>query len=44
MLDEALHPDFRDHFADVLRRNPGETEFQQAVYEVMQSLTPIAGR
>ena len=44
MLDETLHPDFRDHFADVLRRNPGETEFQQSVYEVMQSLAPIAGR
>jgi glutamate dehydrogenase (NADP+) len=41
---DALHPSFRDHFDAVLRRNPGETEFQQAVYEVMLTLAPIAGR
>ncbi|WP_298133386.1 NADP-specific glutamate dehydrogenase [Micropruina sp.] len=30
-------------FDIVLARNPGESEFHQAVYEVMQSLTPLAG-
>ncbi|MFT4224947.1 NADP-specific glutamate dehydrogenase [Micropruina sp.] len=29
-------------FDIVLARNPGESEFHQAVYEVMQSLTPLA--
>ncbi len=29
-------------FDIVLARNPGEPEFHQAVYEVMQSLTPLA--
>ena len=41
---DALHPSFRDNYAAVLARNPGEHEFQQAVYEVMLSLAPIAGR
>ena len=40
MPHDALHPSFRDHFDAVLRRNPGESEFQQAVYEVMVSLAP----
>ena len=40
----ALHPNFQDHFDEVIGRNPGEKEFHQAVYEVMQSLSPIAGR
>ena len=31
-------------FDAVLARNAGETEFHQAVYEVMSSLEPIAGR
>lgn len=31
-------------YSEVLRRNPGESEFHQAVFEVMHSLTPIAGR
>ena len=30
-------------FDIVLARNPGEPEFHQAVYEVMQSLAPLAG-
>jgi glutamate dehydrogenase (NADP+) len=34
MLDEKLEP----IFADVLRRNPGEDEFHQAVREVLESL------
>lgn len=44
MLNDALHPSFREPFQIVLQRNPGEKEFQQAVFEVMQSLEPIAGR
>ena len=44
MQHDALHPSFREPFEVVLRRNPGEKEFQQAVYEVMQSLVPIEGR
>ena len=44
MPHDALPPSFRDHFDAVLRRNPGETEFQQAVYEVMVSLAPIVDR
>ncbi|CAM3908369.1 NADP-specific glutamate dehydrogenase [Janibacter anophelis] len=44
MSASALHPNFQDHFDEVIARNPGETEFHQAVYEVMQSLSPIAGR
>lgn len=31
-------------YEKVLSRNPGETEFHQAVYEVLISLTPLAGR
>ncbi|WP_435201776.1 NADP-specific glutamate dehydrogenase [Janibacter sp. GS2] len=44
MSATALHPLFQDHFDEVIARNPGEKEFHQAVYEVMQSLSPIAGR
>ncbi|MGO1165399.1 MAG: Glu/Leu/Phe/Val dehydrogenase dimerization domain-containing protein, partial [Janibacter sp.] len=44
MSATALHPLFQDHFDEVIGRNPGEKEFHQAVYEVMQSLSPIAGR
>jgi glutamate dehydrogenase (NADP+) len=36
-LDEKLEPIFQD----VLRRNPGETEFHQAVREVLESLGPV---
>ena len=38
-----LHPNLQPMYETVLARNPGEAEFQQAVYEVMLSLTPIAG-
>ncbi len=44
MSATALHPNFQDHFDEVIARNPGEKEFHQAVFEVMQSLSPIAGR
>ncbi len=36
-LDEKLEPIFQD----VLRRNPGETEFHQAVREVLDTLGPV---
>src|SRR5690606_36821677 len=36
-LDEKLQPIFQD----VLRRNPGETEFHQAVHEVLETLGPV---
>ncbi|MCH8499234.1 MAG: NADP-specific glutamate dehydrogenase [Marinobacter sp.] len=36
-LDEKLEPIFHD----VLRRNPGETEFHQAVHEVLETLGPV---
>ncbi|WEV77551.1 NADP-specific glutamate dehydrogenase [Janibacter cremeus] len=44
MSAPALHPLFTNHFDEVIARNPGEKEFHQAVYEVMSSLSPIAGR
>ena len=44
MSTNGLHPNFQQHFDDMVAINPGETEFHQAVYEVMQSLAPIAGR
>ena len=39
-MDSALEP----VFAQVLRRNPGEVEFHQAVREVFDSLGPIIHR
>ncbi len=36
-LDEKLQPIYRD----VLHRNPGETEFHQAVHEVLETLGPV---
>ncbi|WP_203567605.1 NADP-specific glutamate dehydrogenase [Aestuariimicrobium ganziense] len=41
---EQLHPGLQASFDAVLKRNPGEPEFHQAVFEVMHSLTPIADR
>ncbi|MGL5443766.1 MAG: NADP-specific glutamate dehydrogenase, partial [[Mycobacterium] stephanolepidis] len=43
-MPEALHPVFQPRFQTVLARNAGEAEFQQAVYEVMASLTPLVGK
>ena len=37
MIDEKLE----GVYADVVRRNPGEDEFQQAVREVLESLGPV---
>ena len=39
-LDEKLH----DIYAEVLRRNPGEQEFHQAVREVLSSLGPVVAK
>jgi glutamate dehydrogenase (NADP+) len=39
-LDERLH----DIHEEVLRRNPGETEFHQAVHEVLDSLGPVVAK
>lgn len=39
-LDEKLEPIFQD----VLRRNPGESEFHQAVHEVLESLGPVLSK
>ncbi len=40
MLDEKLH----DIYDEVLRRDPGETEFHQAVYEILSSLGPVVAK
>ena len=39
-LDEKL----RDIYDEVLGRNPGETEFHQAVHEVLDSLGPVVAK
>ncbi|WP_340540461.1 NADP-specific glutamate dehydrogenase [Nocardioides sp. GXZ039] len=39
-LDEKLH----DIYDEVLRRNAGETEFHQAVHEVLDSLGPVVAK
>lgn len=39
-LDEKL----QDIYTDVLRRNPGESEFHQAVREVLDSLGPVVAK
>lgn len=39
-LDEKLIP----VYDEVLRRNPGEEEFHQAVHEVLDSLGPVVGK
>jgi glutamate dehydrogenase (NADP+) len=38
---ETLHPALQPVYADVLRRNQGESEFHQAVHEVLESLSPV---
>jgi glutamate dehydrogenase (NADP+) len=40
MLDEKLYA----IYDEVLRRNPGETEFHQAVHEVLDSLGPVIAK
>ena len=39
-IDEKLHP----ILADVMRRNPGEPEFLQAVHEVLESLGRVVAK
>ncbi|OBI09052.1 glutamate dehydrogenase [Mycolicibacter nonchromogenicus] len=36
-----LNPKLQDIYEEVLRRNPGEAEFHQAVFEVLSSLGPV---
>ncbi|GGD28870.1 NADP-specific glutamate dehydrogenase [Nocardioides daphniae] len=38
---KSLHPALTPVYDDVLRRNQGELEFHQAVYEVLESLSPV---
>jgi glutamate dehydrogenase (NADP+) len=38
---ETLHPALQPVYEDVLRRNQGETEFHQAVHEVLETLSPV---
>ena len=40
----SLHPSLSDVLDEVVRRNPGEHEFHQAVREVLESLTPVVGK
>src|SRR5688572_24236121 len=39
-----LHEKLRDIYGEVLRRNPGESEFHQAVHEVLDSLGPVVAK
>nr|WP_234946231.1 NADP-specific glutamate dehydrogenase [Agrococcus sp. Marseille-P2731] len=39
-----MHPHLEPVFDDVLRRNPGEAEFHQAVREVFESLGPVVAK
>ena len=39
-----LHEKLHDIYDDVLGRNPGETEFHQAVREVLDSLGPVVAK
>ena len=43
-MTETLHPKLQPQFDAVVARNPGESEFHQAVHELMVSLAPIAGK
>jgi Glutamate dehydrogenase/leucine dehydrogenase len=40
----SLHPALSDVLDEVVRRNPGEREFHQAVREVLESLAPVVGK
>ena len=39
-----LHTKLHDIYDEVARRNPGEDEFHQAVYEVLNSLGPVVDK
>ncbi|MDO0975106.1 NADP-specific glutamate dehydrogenase [Mycolicibacterium frederiksbergense] len=40
----GLHAKLHDIYDEVAQRNPGEVEFHQAVYEVLDSLGPVVAR
>lgn len=40
MIDKQL----QDAYAEVVRRNPGETEFHRAVHDVLSSLGPVLAK
>ncbi|AXK89793.1 NADP-specific glutamate dehydrogenase [Nocardia farcinica] len=40
VLDEKLH----EVYEEILRRNPGEIEFHQAAFEVLESLGPVVAK
>lgn len=40
----SLHPSLSPVFDEVIRRNPGEDEFHQAVREVLESLAPVVAK
>ena len=40
----GLHSALHDIYDEVARRNPGEVEFHQAVYEVLNSLGPVVDK
>ena len=40
----SLHPNLQALFDTVLRRNPGESEFHQAVHEVLHSLGAVVDK
>ncbi|MEO3757877.1 NADP-specific glutamate dehydrogenase [Mycobacterium sp. B14F4] len=40
----ALHEKLYDIYDEVVRRNAGETEFHQAVYEILTSLGPVVAK
>ncbi len=40
----SLHEKLHDIYDEVAQRNPGETEFHQAVYEVLTSLGPVVAK
>ncbi len=44
MNTDDLHVKLRAVFDEVMRRNPGEAEFHQAVYEVLTSLGPVVAK
>ncbi|EKF22703.1 glutamate/Leucine/Phenylalanine/Valine dehydrogenase family protein [Mycolicibacterium hassiacum DSM 44199] len=41
---DQLHEKLRDIYEEVVRRNNGETEFHQAVFEVLASLGPVVDK
>jgi glutamate dehydrogenase (NADP+) len=44
MAQNDLHERLHDVYEEVTRRNAGEIEFHQAVYEVLTSLGPVVDK